>query len=124
MLADPQTVTVNSVAQSMARILSEGSAGNLRTTYQKSDQTFTLTVSQQRVNKRGKNRINCMVRLDQRALVTNPLDSTNDYDTQSFWFVYERPEYGFDQTAGFNLASGLKTWLDSTAFGKLYGGES
>jgi len=125
---DPQTVTVNSVAKVMALILSDGSnVNNIRKIYQLSDQTFTLTISQQTLKKGGKTKLNSMVRLDQRKIVANPLggaDADSDYDTQSWWFVYERPEYGFDATECANLGTGLKTWLDSTAMGKLFGRES
>lgn len=116
MFSDPQVVTVNAVAKSMARILLEGTSA----TYQTSDELFKLKISHQTSGTRTRS----MVRLDQRKVVTNPLDSTNDYDTLSFYFVIERPSYGFSQTEVEQLVAGLKTWLDNTAIGKLYGKES
>jgi hypothetical protein len=117
MFTDPQVVTVNAVAQSMARILSDGK----KATYQKADGTFTLTISHLNL---ANDRIRSMARIDQKAIVTNPLDSSNDYDTLSFYFVVDRPFAGFSQTQLEQLIAGLKTWLDNTVIGKLYGQES
>lgn len=116
MFADPQSVTVNAVAQSMPRIEVNGT----KATYQKSDQSFTLTISHQGSNKR----IRSMARIDQRAIVADPLTAVNDYETLSFYVVVDRPEVGFSSTQVDQLIAGLKTWLDSTAIGKLYGRES
>jgi hypothetical protein len=38
--------------------------------------------------------------------------------------VIERPLTGFSSTQVNDLVAGLKTWLDSTNVGKLYGEES
>jgi hypothetical protein len=65
-----------------------------------------------------------MARVDNRAIVTNPLDSSNDYDTLSFYIVIDRPEFGFSGTDVSNLVTGFKTWLDATMVGKLFGQES
>jgi len=116
MFADPQVVTVNAVAQSMARVLVSGTSA----TYQKSDGTFKLTISHQESN----DRIRSMARIDQRLIVADPLSLVNDYETLSFYFVIDRPLYGFSSTQCDQLITGLKSWLDSTAIGKLYGKES
>lgn len=116
MFADPQSVTVNAVAQSMPRIEVNGT----KAIYQKSDQSFTLTISHQASNQR----IRSMARIDQRAIVPDPLTAVNDYETLSFYVVVDRPEVGFSSTQVDQLIAGLKTWLDSTAIGKLYGRES
>lgn len=116
MFTDPQVVTVNAVAQSMPRITVNG----LSAIYQKSDESFKLTLSHQKSNKR----IRSMARIDQRAVVADPLTSENDYETLTFYVVVDRPEVGFSQTQVDQLIAGLKTWLDSTASGKLYGQES
>jgi len=118
---DPQTVTVNAVAKTMARVLIDGKSA----TYANSDESFMLTISHlSATDKQKRNRVRSMVRIDQKAVVTNPLDSTNDYDTLSFYFVVDRPEFGFSQTQVEQLIAGLKTWLDTTAIGRLYGKES
>lgn len=116
MLTDPQIVTVNAVPQSMPRV----STGGLKSTYQKNDQNWTLTVSHTPV----KDRIRSMARIDQRAIVPDPLTSVNDYETLSFYVVVDRPQVGFSSTQVDQLIAGFKTWLDSTMVGKLFGQES
>lgn len=116
MFADPQVVTVNAVAQSMPRVTSTGKAS----VYAKADGTFSLTLS----HTTSKDRIRSMGRIDQRAIVADPLTAVNDYETLSFYFVIDRPNYGFTQTQVDQLIAGLKTWLDTTASGKLFGQES
>lgn len=118
MFSDPQTVTVNSVAKVMPRV----ETGARKSIYQLNDQTFTLTLSTQQ----GKDgRLRHMARIDQRAIVTNPLDSTsNDYDTQSVYIVYDRPSYGFTMTQMEQLAAGLFAHQTAGNIDKLWGGES
>jgi len=120
MFSDPQTVTVNSVAKVMARVLINGQSA----TYQTSDGLFKLTVSHQTSGSANNKRIRSMVRIDQKAIVPDPLTAVNDYETLGFYAVFDRPEVGFSSTDVNNLIAGLKTWLDSTAVGKLYGLES
>jgi hypothetical protein len=116
---DPQSVTINSVAQSMPRI--QTLENGQKTIYQKADGTWKLTVSH-KVS--GKDRVNSMVRLDQVAIVPDPLTTVNDFETLSFWMVFDRPLAGFTQTQCEQIAAGLKTWLDNTAIGRLFGRES
>jgi hypothetical protein len=65
-----------------------------------------------------------MVRIDQRAIVTNPLDSTNDYDTLSFYSVIDRPVYGFTTAQIEQLVTGFQAWLTTGNVDKLIGTES
>jgi hypothetical protein len=117
MFADPQSVTVNAVAQSMPRVQIDGR----KAVYQKSDGTFTLTISHQAVSG---DRVRSMARIDQKAIVPDPLTAVNDYETLSFYVVIDRPLVGFSSTQTDQLITGFKTWLDSTCIGKLYGQES
>lgn len=116
MFADPQVVTINAVAKSMPRVTSDGT----KSLYQMTDESFKLTISHQKSNQR----IRSMARIDQRAIVPDPLTAVNDYETLSFYCVVDRPLVGFTQTQVDQLIAGLKTWLDTTASGKLYGQES
>lgn len=116
-LADPQVVTVNAVAQTMPRVLTSGTSAK----YQKADETFTLNVSHTNTKDR---RIRSMARIDQRAIVADPLTAENDYQVLSFYVVVDRPNYGFTQTQTEQLIAGFKTWLDNTMIGKLFGQES
>lgn len=119
-LADPQSVTVNAVAQSMPRILVSGTSS----TYAKADESFKLTISHQKSTSKGNRRVRSMARIDQRAIVPDPLTAVNDYETLSFYVVIDRPEVGFTSTQCDQLIAGFKTWLDSTMVGKLYGQET
>jgi hypothetical protein len=118
MFSDPQVVTVNAVAKSMPRTESNG----LQSIYRLADETFKLTISHQK----PKGRVRSMARIDQKAIVTDPLSSTSDsnYETLSIYLVVDRPDYGFTSTQVDQLRAGLSAWLDSTATGKLYGLES
>lgn len=116
MFTDPQSVTVNAVAQSMPRIKTDG----FSSIYQKSDESFKMTLSHQKSNKR----IRSMARIDQRAIVADPITAVNDYETLSFYVVIDRPEVGFSVTQVEQLIAGFKTWLETTAIGRLYGQES
>jgi hypothetical protein len=103
MFAEPITITVNAVAIVMNRRSSQGTSS----VWSSSDNLWTLTISHQSV---GKDRVRSMARLDQKKIVTNPLDSTNDWDTFSTWTVEERPSFGFTTTEMKNQLSGFSTW--------------
>jgi hypothetical protein len=114
--ADPQVVTVNAVAKSMPRILTDGKSS----TYQMADGSFKLTISHQL----SKGRVRTTARIDQRAIVPDPLTSVNDYETLSFYFVVDRPEVGFTDTQVNQLKTGLASWLSDATGTKLFGLES
>lgn len=117
MFTDPQSITVNAVPQSMPRIQIDGK----RCVYQKNDSTFTLTISHQVI---AGDRVRSMARVDQKAIIPDPLTNENDYEILSFYVVIDRPLVGFSQTQTDQLITGFKSWLDSTAIGKLFGQES
>lgn len=117
MLADPQTITVATIAKTLARISSTG----LQSVYQNADETYKLTISHQAMNN---GRIKSMARVDRREIVTDPLTQKDDYETLSEWYVIERPQYGFSITNITDVATGFKTWLDNTVITKLIGKES
>lgn len=116
MFSDPQQVTINAVAQSMPRVESNGKVS----IYSKADETFKLTISHQK----PKGRIRSMARLDQRAIVADPLTSANDYETCSLYVVLDRPEVGFTVAQVEFLRAGFFAWLDGTAMAKVFGQES
>lgn len=116
MFTDPQVVTVNSVAKSMPRLLFDG----LSSSYATADGLFKFKISHQKSNKR----IRSMARIDQRAIVADPLTAENDYETLGVYLVIDRPEVGFSSTQVEQLITGFKTWLDATMIGKLYGQEA
>lgn len=116
MFSDPQTVTVNAVAKVMPRIEIKGNSA----IYRLNDESFKLSIA----HTPTKDRTRSMVRIDQRAVVADPLTAVNDYETLSFYCVIDRPNYGFTMVQVEQLIAGLKTWLDNTAIDKLFGIES
>jgi len=117
MFTDPQSVTVNAVAKSMPKILSEGT----KSVYRTSDGLFEMTVSHQL----SRQRIRSLVKISQRAIVPDPLTSANDYETLIAQIIIDRPEVGFDATTIGYLITGITAWINTAGVvGKLYGQES
>lgn len=116
MFADPQVITVASVAKSMPRI----ETGGLSSKYSTADENYKLSISHQRSNKR----IRSMARVDQRAVVPDPLTAVNDYESIGIYLVIDRPEVGFTDTQINDLVAGYKTWLTSTIVSALVGLQS
>jgi len=117
MFSDPQSVTINAVAKSMPRVENDGK----KSVYSMADGTFKLTISHQPT---GNQRIRSMIRLDQKAVVPDPLTAVNDYEILSYYVVVDRPEVGFTSAQVGYIVAGLNAWLDSTAVGKIFGLES
>lgn len=88
--ADPQSITVSSVAHSMPRI----SVGENKSTYRDSSGLYTLTASHQY----GK-RTRSVLRLDVGADYADPYTGLTTLQTASIYLVADRPKYGiFDPT--------------------------
>lgn len=116
MFSDPQSVTINAVPYSMPRTETSGK----KTVYSASDGNHTLTIS----HTPSKDRVRSMWRLDERAVVADPLTSVNDYENCGIYLVIDRPIYGFSMTRIEQIIAGIKTALDNTAIDKLFGQES
>lgn len=120
MLADPQTITVNSVAKTMPKVLTDGQ----HAVYQLADRTFTLDIrhTQRTVDKKA--RVKSLVTFTQQAIVTDPLTSVNDFENLIFSVQIDRPLAGFTTTQVQQLVAGFNAWLTGTMVDKLYGLES
>lgn len=118
--ADPQTITVNGVAKTLARIEVKG----LASVYQTADGLFKFTISHQRTGSGSNVRIRSMIRVDHKAIVPDPLTAVNDYETISTYTVIDRPEVGFTSLEVGYDAAALFAWADSTAIGKVFGLQS
>lgn len=116
MFTDPQTVTINAVAISLPRITQDG----MSATYRAADENTTLKVSHQKSNKK----VRSVARIDVRAVVADPLTSANDYETNTIYVVFERPEVGFSTAVINQHATGFFAWLTPTIIAKMMGGES
>lgn len=119
--SDPLTLTINAVPFSLARIQTGSVLTGSPSVYQNSDETVTETITNQKTKgSRHRHR----VRVDQRAIVTNPLDSAADYDSISAEVIIDRPDYGFTVTQVDQLLAALKAQLTTAFVTKLYGNES
>lgn len=114
-LADPQTITVNTVAQVCNRIKSDG----YRSEYSTADEAFKFTVSHQE----SKNRTRRMIRCDKRVIAADPLSSVNEYKTLGVYIVIDEPEYGFTDADIYNVAQGLMAWATETNILKICGNQ-
>jgi len=119
-LADPQIITVATVAKSMPRILNEGT----HSVYQMADQTFTLDVRHRTVKRDRKSRTVSLVAFTQRKVVADPLTAVNDFETLTESIQVDRPDAGFTSTEVNDQFVGFKAWFDTTMMGKIYGRES
>nr|UJQ85021.1 MAG: hypothetical protein 2 [Leviviridae sp.] len=117
MYADPQSVTVNSVAQSMPR---QGTAAPERIgTFSTADGTFTLDVRQNKTASRFRRE----VRLTHKKVAADPLTAVNKEVSSSVMIVVDEPRWGFSDTElGYNTAA-LIAWFTNANRDKLLGGE-
>lgn len=116
--ADPQSVTVNAVAQSLPRVASNGSSSE----YQKEDSSYKLVVS--RIA--GKRR-RYMVRLDARKIASDPLVSANNREyTMAAYVVVDVPPTGIGYTNpdARDVVLALTGWLTSANVLKVLGNEN
>lgn len=103
MLADPQTVTVNAVAQTLNRVKSDG----FKSEYATADEVYKFVVSHQESGKRTRR----MVRIDKRIVAADPLSSINEYKSLGVYIVLDEPEYGFTDDDIYDVVAGLLGWL-------------
>lgn len=115
MFADPQSVTVNAVAQSLPAISRE----ELSSVYRKDDGTYTLLISHSEAKRNRRT-----VRLTRRKIAVDPLTSENVEVSHSIYIVIDAPISGFTNTELKDDTLGLTGWLSSANILKVLGGES
>jgi hypothetical protein len=111
MLADPQSITFNSVVTSMPRIATNGMSSR----YQSSDGNLILEISH--TIKKG--RVRTLTKLTQRKQVTDPLTQITDYDTATEQIIQDRPEYGWTPTEIGYVWSALRGFVTDAVLLKL-----
>jgi hypothetical protein len=116
MFSDPQSITVAGSAKSLPKILDNG----LKSTYQAADMAFKLRIE----HTESGQRVQSMVRLDERAIVPDPLTSVNSWQTAGAWIVFNRPVSGFTVTQIQDLVTALCSYMTPTVIAKLVGEES
>jgi hypothetical protein len=119
MLADPQTVTISSVAQTLPAI----GRGVNTSSYQKDDGTVKLTVS----HSYGK-RTRRTARLDFSKIAVDPLVSAQNIKySMSAYLVIDTPITGFTVAEAKAIVDGLTAYLTASSGAKvtsILGGES
>lgn len=103
--ADPQTIEINTVAQTLNRIKSDG----FQSVYSKDDESVKLTISHQE----SKGRTRRMARVDKRVVAADPLTSENEYKSLGVYVVIDEPEYGFADADIDYVVQALTAWLTS-----------
>lgn len=113
---DPQSVTVNAVAQSLPNISRE----RLGSQYRKDDGTYSLKI-QHSEGKRNRRTI----RLDFQKVAADPFEpALNQKFTGSAYMVVDAPPTGFTNVEIKDIVLGLTAWLSSANVLKVLGGES
>lgn len=116
--ADPQTVTINAVANTLPRTGSGPSQGQ----FQNSDGTVKLTIS----HASGK-RNRRTVRIDYSKIAADPLTAENVEFSMSTYVVVDTPLRGLSVTEQKQIVDALTAWLTASSGGnvtKLLGSES
>lgn len=107
MLADPQSVTINAVANTLPAV----TRGDLTSAYQKDDGNVKLMVSHA-YGKRNRS----TVRLDFRKIAADPLISAQNIEfSMSAYLVIDRPKTGFTVTEAAQIVAGLTAWLTASS---------
>jgi hypothetical protein len=117
--ADPQSVTINSVAQTLPRISSGVNAG----AFQKDDTTVKLSVSHQYGSRSRR-----VIRLDHSKIAADPLvASTNVRLSMATYLVVETPATGYTIAEAKQVVDALVAYLTASTGAKvtqLLGGEN
>lgn len=115
MLADPQSVTINSVATSLPRT-SQGASVNV---YTSADGNTSMTTKQNTTASRFRRE----VRLSQKKIAADPISAVNTEKGVSVYLVVDEPRAGFTDLEIGYLIDALKSWLTSANYNKVLGGE-
>lgn len=115
---DPQTVTINTVANTLPRVSTNGTTSS----YKKDDGTVTLSAS----HSYGK-RIRSTIRLDHSKIAPDPLiSSTSIKFSMSAYVVVDRPNVGYTNAEAKQIADALFAYLTASSGAnvtKFLGGE-
>jgi len=120
MLADPQSVTYNAVAKSLAAI----SRGDDQSTYFLNDSGVKYTLNVLHTFKKGgRNRV--VARLNRESYATDPLvPADNIIAGMTATVTFDFPDFGLVNTDVQNLGNALTAWLSSANILKLVNGET
>lgn len=118
--ADPQTVTINSVAQTLPRVGQGIGTG----TFLKDDGNVTMAISHASNGKRNRRRI----RLDHRKIAADPLVTAQNLQySMSVSLFIDVPSVGYTVAEAKQIVDGLTAYLTASSGAnvtKILGGES
>lgn len=117
MYADPQSVTVNAVAKSLARV--GNSSPERRGSFRTTDGLFLFEVRQDQT----KDRFRREVRLTQKKVAADPITAMNKEVSTSVIIAVDEPKWGFDDTELSYLTAAIISWFTNGNRDKLLGGE-
>lgn len=117
--SDPQSVTINTVANSLPRVSTSGD----KSSYSKDDGSLKLSISHS-YGKRNRRTI----RVDSQKLVTDPLIPANSVQaSMSTYIVVDVPKTGYTIAEQKQIVDGLTAYLTASTGAnvtKLLGGEN
>lgn len=120
-LADPQSITINAVTQSLPRTFSEGS----ESAYTSADGLWRLSINHNLV-KQGRTRR--LLRFDHAKVSADPYVPTQNVKVNSaIYMVVDVPPAGYTNTELMQIYTGFKTLYSASSdavIAKLLGGES
>jgi hypothetical protein len=117
LFSDPQTVTVNAVAQVLAAISRESH----KSQYREDVAEYELLISHQETPKRNRR----TVRLNRVLVTADPfIPAQNVQVSSSYYLVIDTPLAGLTSTQMKDDILGLTVWLSSANILKVLGGES
>lgn len=119
MFNDPQSVTINAVAQSLPRV----STGDHVASYTKDDETVGMTISHVTSN-RG--RVRRLVRLDVNKIASDPFVANQSRKvSSSVYVVIDEPKDGsYTNAELLQNAKALVGWMTDANLAKVIAGES
>jgi len=116
MFADPQSITVNSVAKSLPAVERQ----NGSSVYQMDTGDYQLVIS----HAYGK-RQRYTVRVNATKIAADPLASANNNQySMSAYLVIDKPAVGYSNVEAKDLALALSAWATSANLLKVVGGET
>jgi len=116
MFADPQTITVNAVAQPLPATARNGTSSE----YTKDDGSYKMTVMHQYGNRQR-----FTVRIDTNKIAADPLASANNQRySSSVYLVMDKPLVGYSNAEVKDIALALTSWASSSNLLKVLGGET
>lgn len=121
--ADPQSITIAGSAKSLPLILREGS----HSVYRLSDLTLSLDIRHRNVKRNKKNYVVSTAQLIRRKIVADPLTAAQDYESNVWSLMNDRPEVGFTNTELLDDLAGFQGWQtasSSAAIVKMIGQET